>query len=90
MNQVTLITTQTMFRTNRSSVDGYFLAGRSMNWIAVGASLFSSNIGSGIILGLAGTGAASGIAVGMFEWTVRFQITISFTTRTTRVLSPRQ
>lgn len=38
--------------------------------IQVGASLFASNIGSGHFVGLAGTGAASGIAVGSFEWNV--------------------
>uniref|UniRef100_A0A452RS68 Sodium/glucose cotransporter 1 n=1 Tax=Ursus americanus TaxID=9643 RepID=A0A452RS68_URSAM len=32
------------------------------------ASLFASNIGSGHFVGLAGTGAASGIAMGGFEW----------------------
>ncbi|KAF5404288.1 Sodium/nucleoside cotransporter [Paragonimus heterotremus] len=52
---------------NRGSVGGYFLAGRSMNWILVGASLFASNIGSGHFIGLAGSGAASGIAVAVFE-----------------------
>lgn len=39
-------------------------------FIQVGASLFASNIGSGHFVGLAGTGAASGIAVGGFEWNV--------------------
>lgn len=39
--------------------------------IQVGASLFASNIGSGHFVGLAGTAAASGIAVGGFEWNVR-------------------
>lgn len=38
--------------------------------IQVGASLFASNIGSGHFVGLAGTAAASGIAVGGFEWNV--------------------
>ncbi|KAL6459003.1 hypothetical protein MHYP_G00324750 [Metynnis hypsauchen] len=36
--------------------------------IWIGASLMSSNVGSGLFIGLAGTGAASGIAVGGFEW----------------------
>lgn len=67
-----------MYRTDRSNVSGYFLAGRNMNWLPVGASLFSSNIGSGHFVGLAGTGAASGIAVGAFEWNVRFVIIISY------------
>ncbi|XP_023689201.1 sodium/glucose cotransporter 2 isoform X1 [Paramormyrops kingsleyae] len=61
-----------MFRTNRSTVRGYFLAGRTMIWWPVGASLFASNIGSGHFVGLAGTGAASGIAVGGFEWNALF------------------
>ncbi|KAM6933135.1 sodium/glucose cotransporter 2 [Xenentodon cancila] len=61
-----------MFRTNRGTVGGYFLAGRTMTWLPVGASLFASNIGSGHFVGLAGTGAASGIAVGGFEWNALF------------------
>ncbi|KAF4085823.1 hypothetical protein AMELA_G00099460 [Ameiurus melas] len=61
-----------MFRTNRGTVGGYFLAGRTMVWWPVGASLFASNIGSGHFVGLAGTGAASGIAVGSFEWNALF------------------
>ncbi len=46
----------------------YFLAGRDVGWLAVGASLFASNIGSEHLVGLSGTGAASGLAVGHFEW----------------------
>ncbi|KAJ8280248.1 hypothetical protein GJAV_G00052290 [Gymnothorax javanicus] len=61
-----------MYRTNRGTVGGYFLAGRTMTWWPVGASLFASNIGSGHFVGLAGTGAASGIAVGGFEWNALF------------------
>uniref|UniRef100_A0A0X3NWJ4 Sodium/myo-inositol cotransporter n=3 Tax=Schistocephalus solidus TaxID=70667 RepID=A0A0X3NWJ4_SCHSO len=57
-----------MFRSNRNSVNGYFLAGRFMTWLPVGASLFASNIGSEHFIGLAGSGAANGIAVGAFEF----------------------
>ncbi|KAJ1093469.1 hypothetical protein NDU88_006569 [Pleurodeles waltl] len=57
-----------MVRTNRGTVGGFFLAGRSMVWWPIGASLFASNIGSGHFVGLAGTGAASGIVIGGFEW----------------------
>uniref|UniRef100_A0A4X1V4U2 Sodium/glucose cotransporter 1 n=1 Tax=Sus scrofa TaxID=9823 RepID=A0A4X1V4U2_PIG len=57
-----------MCSTNRGTVGGFFLAGRSMVWWPVGASLFASNIGSGHFVGLAGTGAAAGIATGGFEW----------------------
>ncbi|XP_061169606.1 sodium/myo-inositol cotransporter 2-like isoform X1 [Saccostrea echinata] len=54
-------------RQNRGSAGGYFLAGRNMHWIPVGASLFASNIGSIHFVGLAGSGAASGIAIGLYE-----------------------
>lgn len=40
----------------------------------VGASLFASNIGSEHFIGLAGSGAASGIGVGAFELNVSFFI----------------
>ena len=54
-------------RQERTSAE-YFLAGRDVAWWAIGASLFSSNIGSEHFIGLAGSGAASGMAVGHFEW----------------------
>uniref|UniRef100_A0A667WUK1 Sodium/myo-inositol cotransporter n=1 Tax=Myripristis murdjan TaxID=586833 RepID=A0A667WUK1_9TELE len=57
-----------MWRANRNTVSGYFLAGRSMNWVAIGASLFVSNIGSEHFIGLAGSGAASGFSVGAWEF----------------------
>ena len=38
--------------------------------LQVGASLFASNIGSEHFIGLAGSGAASGVAVGAFELNV--------------------
>lgn len=57
-----------MWKSNRSTVSGYFLAGRSMTWAAIGASLFVSNIGSEHFIGLAGSGAASGFAVGAWEF----------------------
>ncbi|XP_042369121.1 sodium/myo-inositol cotransporter-like [Plectropomus leopardus] len=56
-----------MWKANKSTVSGYFLAGRSMNWAAVGASLFVSNIGSEHFIGLAGSGAASGLSVAAWE-----------------------
>ncbi len=54
-------------RKERTTTD-YFLASRDVAWWAIGASLFSSNIGSEHFIGLAGSGAASGMAVGHFEW----------------------
>ncbi|XP_068606058.1 sodium/myo-inositol cotransporter 2 [Brachionichthys hirsutus] len=57
-----------MWRTKRSTVEGYFLAGKSMTWWPVGASLFASNIGSKHFIGLAGSGAAAGIGPIIYEW----------------------
>ncbi|XP_061458783.1 sodium/glucose cotransporter 1-like isoform X2 [Rhineura floridana] len=65
-----------MYSTNRGTVGGFFLAGRSMAWWPIGASLFASNIGSGHFVGLAGTGAASGIAIGGFEWNALVMVVI--------------
>ena len=45
----------------------YFLAGRNATWIAVGASIFASNIGSEHLIGLAGAGASSGLAMAHWE-----------------------
>ncbi|XP_040216469.1 sodium/glucose cotransporter 4 isoform X4 [Rana temporaria] len=55
-------------RASRGTVGGYFLAGRTMKWWPIGASLMSSNVGSGLFVGMAGSGAAGGLAVGGFEW----------------------
>ncbi|XP_029024795.1 sodium/glucose cotransporter 1 isoform X1 [Betta splendens] len=65
-----------MVRTNRSTVGGFFLAGRSMVWWPIGASLFASNIGSGHFVGIAGTAAAAGIAIGGFEWNALIVVVI--------------
>ena len=54
-------------RKERTSED-YFLAGRDVGWFFIGASLFVSNISTEHFIGLSGTGASSGLAVGHFEW----------------------
>ncbi|KAF7478995.1 Hypothetical predicted protein [Marmota monax] len=61
---------QSSCQARRSTVDGYFLAGRDMTWWPIGASLFASSEGSGLFVGLAGSGAAGGLAVAGFEWNV--------------------
>lgn len=38
----------------------------------MGASLFASNIGSGHFIGLAGSGASTGIGIAVFELSVSF------------------
>lgn len=52
---------------SRATSAGYFLAGRNVGWFVIGASLFASNIGSEHLIGLAGAGAAGGVAVAHFE-----------------------
>ncbi len=53
-------------RKQDSSAD-YFLAGRNIGWFAIGGSLFASNIGSEHIVGLAGSGASTGMAMAHWE-----------------------
>ncbi len=60
-------------RRNTDSTE-YFLAGRNVGWVAIGASLFASNISSEHFIGLAGTGSSSGLAVGHFEWLAAFMV----------------
>ena len=45
----------------------YFLAGRNAGWITIGACIFTSNIGSEHIVGLAGQGASTGMAMAHWE-----------------------
>jgi solute:Na+ symporter, SSS family len=56
------------FAKKERSSEEYFLAGRNIGWFFIGASLFVSNISTEHFIGLSGTGASSGLAVGHFEW----------------------
>ena len=60
-------------RKERTSAD-YFLAGRKVGWFAIGTSLFVSNISTEHFIGLAGSGASTGLAVGHFEWLACFML----------------
>ncbi len=51
---------------NKNTED-YFLAGRNVGWFVIGASIFASNIGSEHVVGLAGTGAESGMPMAHYE-----------------------
>ncbi|MDC1206953.1 hypothetical protein N8Z81_05220, partial [Akkermansiaceae bacterium] len=53
-------------RQQKTTAD-FFLAGRNAGWFVVGTSLFASNIGSEHIVGLAGNGATSGMAMAHYE-----------------------
>ena len=53
-------------RRQKTTTD-YFLAGRNVGFFAIGASIFASNIGSEHIVGLAGQGASTGLAMAHYE-----------------------
>lgn len=46
----------------------YFLAGKSLPWWAIGASLIASNISAEQIIGMSGSGYALGLAIASYEW----------------------
>jgi len=54
-------------RKKEKTTDDYFLAGRNSGWVAVGLSIFATNISSEHFIGLAGAGASRGFAVAQFE-----------------------
>jgi SSS family solute:Na+ symporter len=54
-------------RQGRDTAADYFLAGRNLSWWLIGASIFASNIGSEHVVGLAGSGAADGVALAHYE-----------------------
>ncbi|HZD03782.1 MAG TPA: sodium:solute symporter [Longimicrobiales bacterium] len=56
-----------VFWRRKDTPDDYFLADRNLGWFIVGASIFASNIGSEHVVGLAGSGATSGVALAHYE-----------------------
>jgi len=46
----------------------YFLAGNSLTWWAIGASLIAANISAEQIIGMSGSGYAVGIGIASYEW----------------------
>ena len=58
------------------SSEGFFLAGRSLNWAMIGAALFAANISTIHMVGLAANGFKDGIVWGNFEWMATFLLII--------------
>src|SRR5512139_211340 len=56
-----------VIRRRKDTAADYFLAGRNLGWWVIGASIFASNIGSEHVVGLAGSGAADGVAMAHYE-----------------------
>ncbi len=46
----------------------YFLAGNTLTWWAIGASLIAANISAEQIIGMSGSGFAGGLAIASYEW----------------------
>ncbi|XP_064459974.1 sodium/mannose cotransporter SLC5A10-like [Ornithodoros turicata] len=63
-------------KSKRDTMSGYFLAGRGMNFVLVGTSLFASNMGTDHFVGLSGSGAAGGITISVFELNALFVVLI--------------
>ncbi len=52
---------------SKDTADDYFLAGRNLGWFVIGAAIFTSNIGSEHVVGLAGSGCTDGVAMAHYE-----------------------
>ena len=53
---------------NTKGGEDLFLAGRSLGWIAIGFSLFASNISSTTLIGLVGSAYEGGLYISNYEW----------------------
>lgn len=53
---------------HRKDASDYFLAGQSLPWWAIGASLIAANISAEQIIGMSGSGYALGLAIASYEW----------------------
>jgi len=50
------------------NAEDYFLAGKSLPWWAIGASLIAANISAEQMIGMSGSGMAVGLAIASYEW----------------------
>lgn len=57
-----------------ASANQYFLANKSLGWFTVGAAVFTSNISTIHLVGLAAGGARDGLVIGNFEWMACFTL----------------
>lgn len=63
-------------RWKKMTGEAYFLAGRSLGWVMIGAALFASNISTIHLVGLAASGYNEGLVWGNFEWMAAFTLVI--------------
>ncbi len=52
----------------QKSAEDYFLAGKSLPWWAIGASLIAANISAEQFIGMSGSGFALGLGIASYEW----------------------
>ena len=63
-------------RRQKMTGEAYFLAGRSLGWVMIGAALFASNISTIHLVGLAASGYNEGLVWGNFEWMAAFTLVV--------------
>jgi SSS family solute:Na+ symporter len=61
-------------RRQKMNSENYFLAGRGLGWMSIGAALFASNISTIHLTGLAADGYRLGLVVGNYEWMASFTL----------------
>ena len=61
---------------HKKDTSDYFLAGRSLPWWAVGASLIAANISAEQIIGMSGSAYAVGLAIATYEWTAAIALIV--------------
>ncbi|WOI54569.1 sodium/sugar symporter [Parvularcula sp. LCG005] len=61
---------------HNKNTEDYFLAGKSLPWWAIGASLIAANISAEQIIGMAGSGFAMGLAIASYEWMAAITLVI--------------
>ena len=75
-----IISLATYVSKNRSdkerSAEDYFLAGRSLPWWAIGASLIAANISAEQIIGMSGQGFIVGMAIAVWELTAAIALIV--------------
>ena len=50
------------------TADDYFLAGKSLTWWAIGASLLAANISAEHFIAMSGSGFITGLGIAVYEW----------------------
>jgi SSS family solute:Na+ symporter len=61
-------------RRQKMNSENYFLAGRGLGWMSIGAALFASNISTSHLTGLAADGSRLGLVAGNWEWMASFTL----------------